>query len=197
MGVVDVRKGNWGVLTDVIYMDVGGSESGTREASIGGRQIPVSAAADVNLEIESWIWTIAGYYRAVARKGWTLDLLGGARYLDVKQSVNWNISGNVGSIPAPGRAGAATETLSNWDGILGLRGRYAFGAQKNWFIPYYLDLGTGDADFTWQGIAGMGYAFKWCEVTAVWRYLYYDLSSDKPIRDINFSGPAAGITFRW
>lgn len=197
MGIVDVRKGPWGLVTDVIYMDVGGSESGTREASIGGNQIPVGAAADVNLDIESWIWTIAGYYRALEQSGGSLDVLAGARYLDVKQSVNWNVTGNVGPIPAPGRQGAAMAELSNWDFILGLRGRLAFGAQKIWFVPYYFDLGAGDSDFTWQGIAGLGYAFKWCEVTAVWRYLYYDLPSDKPIRDMNFSGPAIGITFRW
>jgi hypothetical protein len=178
-------------------MDVSGSQNGTRSASIGGIQIPVGAAADVNLDIQSWIWTIAGYYRALEQNGGSLDLLAGARYLDVEQSVNWNVTGNVGSIPAPGRQGAATAELSNWDVIFGLKGRFAFGAQKAWFVPYYVDLGAGDSDFTWQGIAGLGYAFKWCEVTAVWRYLYYDLSSDKPIRDMNFSGPAAGITFRW
>jgi hypothetical protein len=197
MGIVDVKKGRWGVVTDIIYMDVSGSQNGTRSASIGGNQIPVGAAANVNLEIESWIWTIAGYYRALEQNGGSLDLLAGARYLDVEQSVNWNVTGNVGSIPAPGRNGAATAELSNWDVILGLKGRFAFGAQKAWFVPYYLDLGAGDSDFTWQGIAGLGYAFKWCEVTAVWRYLYYDLSSDKPIRDMDFSGPAVGVTFRW
>ncbi len=197
MGIVDVRKGRWGLLNDVIYMDVGGSETGTREASIGGIQVPVNANADVNLDIESWIWTIAGYYRALEQKGWTLDVAAGARYLDVKQSVNWNVTGNVGSIPAPGRAGAATVELSNWDFIVGLRGRFAFGSQNTWFVPYYLDLGAGDSDFTWQGIAGLGYAFKWCEVTAVWRHLYYDLPSDKPIKDMAFSGPAIGATFRW
>jgi hypothetical protein len=99
-------------------------------------------------------------------------------------------------MPVPGRAGAATAELSNWDFIFGLRGRFAFGAQKTWFVPYYVDLGTGDSDFTWQGIAGLGYAFEWCEITAVWRYLYYDLPSDTPIQEMNFSGPAAGITFQ-
>ncbi|MGD9309967.1 MAG: hypothetical protein PVG51_12540 [Desulfosarcina sp.] len=197
MGIVDVHKGRWGVLTDIIYMDVSGSQNGTRSASIGGNQIPVGAAADVNLEIESWIWTLAGYYRALEQNSGNLDLLAGARYLDVEQSVNWNVTGNIGSIPASGRVGDASAALSNWDFILGLRGRFAFGTQKTWFVPYYFDLGAGDSDFTWQGIAGLGYAFKWCEVTAVWRYLYYDLSSDKPIKDMDFSGPAAGITFRW
>jgi len=197
MGIVDVRKGRWGLLTDLIYMDVGDSETGTREASIGRRGLPVNATANVDLDIKSWIWTIAGYYRALEQNGWTLDLAAGARYLDVEQSVNWNVTGNVGPIPIPDRTGAAKAEVSNWDAIVGARGRFAFGDQKAWFVPFYVDLGAGDSDFTWQGIAGLGYAFKWCEITAVWRYLYYDLSSDKPIKDMNFSGPAIGATFRW
>jgi len=32
---------------------------------------------------------------------------------------------------------------------------------------------------------------------AAWRYLYYDMPSGKAIKDINFSGPAIGLTFRW
>ena len=71
MGIVDVRKGRWGLLTDVIYMDVGDSKTGTREASIGRRGLPVDATANVDLDIKSWIWTIAGYYRALEQNGWT------------------------------------------------------------------------------------------------------------------------------
>lgn len=197
MGIFDMRKGRWGLLTDLIYMDVGGSKTATREATIGGSQLPVDAAADVDLDLESWIWTLAGYYRALDTSGSTLDVLAGTRHLDVEQTVNWNLTGNVGEVPVPDRTGSATADLSNWDLIMGIRGRFAFGVRHAWFIPYYLDLGVGESDFTWQGIAGLGYAFKWCELTAVWRYLYYDLSSDKPIRDMNFSGPAAGLTFRW
>jgi len=111
--------------------------------------------------------------------------------------VNWNVTGNVGSIPVPDRTGAAEAGLTNWDALIGLRGRFAFGAKNAWFVPYYFDIGAGDSDLTWQGIAGLGYAFHWGEVVAAWRYLYYDLSSDEPIKDMNFSGPAIGVTFRW
>ncbi len=197
MGTFDVRKGRWGILTDAIYMDVGNSKTGVREASIGGIQVPVDATADVNLDIKSWIWTLTGYFRAVDQTGLTLDVVAGARYLDVKQKVDYDVTGNVESIPAPGRSGTAKASLSNWDAIIGVRGRFAFGAQKAWFVPYYLDVGTGDSDLTWQGIAGMGYAFRWFEVAAVWRYLYYDLPSGKAINDMSFSGPAIGMTFRW
>jgi len=197
MGTFDVRKGRWGILTDAIYMDVGDSETGTREASIGRRDLPVNATADVDLDLQSLIWTIAGYYRAVDRPGLTLDVLLGARYLDVEQKVEWDITGNVGPIAVPDRTGKVKESLSNWDALIGVRGRFAFGAKKTWFVPYYLDVGAGDSDLTWQGIAGIGYAFRWCEVAAVWRYLYYDLPSSKAIEDMSFSGPEIGVTFRW
>jgi len=197
MGTFDARKGRWGILTDVIYMDVGGSKTGTREATIGGIQLPVNATANVDIDLESWIWTLTGYYRALDQPGMTLDVVAGARYLDVEQKVNWVVTGNVGSIPLPDRTGAAEASLTNWDAVIGVRGRFAFGAQKAWFVPYYLDVGAGDSDFTWQGFAGLGYAFSWCEVVAAWRYLEYDLPSGKAIADVNFSGPGIGVTFRW
>jgi hypothetical protein len=197
MGTFDVRKGRWGILTDVIYMDVGNSQSGTREATIGRRELPVNATANVDLDLKSWIWTLTGYYRAIDQPGMTLDVVAGARYLDVEQKVNWNVTGNIGSIPVPDRTGAAEAGLTNWDALIGLRGRFAFGAKNAWFVPYYLDVGAGDSDLTWQGIAGLGYAFHWGEITAVWRYLYYDLPSDKAIKDMSFSGPGIGVKFRW
>ena len=197
MGMFDMRKGRWGILTDVIYMDVGGSESGSREATIGGRELPVNATANVDLDLKSWVWTLTGYYRALDQPGMTLDVVAGARYLDIEQKVNWVVTGNVGSIAVPDRTGAAEASLTNWDALIGLRGRFAFGAKNAWFVPYYFDVGAGDSDLTWQGIAGLGYAFHWGEVLAAWRYLDYDLSSDKPIKDMNFSGPAIGVTFRW
>jgi len=197
MGTFDVRKGRWGILTDGIYMAVGASESGTRKASIGRRGLPVNATADVDLDLKSWIWTLAGYYRAVDQNGLTLDVVGGTRYLDVEQEVEWGITGNVGSIAVPDRKGEAKASLSNWDALIGVRGRFAFGADKAWFLPYYLDVGAGESDFTWQGIAGIGYAFHWGEVVAAWRYLYYDLPSSKEIDDMNFSGPQIGVTLKW
>ena len=197
MGTFDMRKGRWGILTDLLYMDAGNSQTGFREATIGGIELPVNASANVDLDLKSWVWTLTGYYRALAQPGMTLDVVAGARYLDVEQKVNWVVTGNVGSIPVPDRTGAAEADLTNWDALIGLRGRFAFGGQKTWFVPYYIDVGGGDSDLTWQGIAGIGYAFHWGEIAAAWRYLYYDLPSDKAIKDVSFSGPAVGVTFRW
>jgi len=197
MGTFEVQKGRWGILTDLIYMDVGDSKTGLRDASIGGNPLPINAAGNVDFDMKSWIWTLTGYYRAIERSGLTLDVLAGTRYLNVEQTLNWDVFGNVDSIPIPDRTGSTTADVTFWDALIGVKGRFAFGARNAWFVPYYFDIGTGESDFTFQGIAGLGYAFHWCEVAAVWRFLYYDLPSSKAIDDIYFSGPAVGITFRW
>ena len=55
----------------------------------------------------------------------------------------------------------------------------------------------GDSDFTWQGSAGIGYAFNWGEVIAAWRYLDYNFKSGQKIESVNLSGPLVGVAFRW
>ncbi len=197
MGTFEARRGRWGIWTDAVYMNVADSKTGTREGTIGGTPIPIGASADLDLDLKSWVWTLAGYYRVIEQPGRTLDTLVGLRYLDVDQKINWDITGNIGSIPIPGRSGKARADLDNWDAIIGIRGRFAFGANHAWFVPYYLDVGTGDSDLTWQGVAGFGYAFRWGEVIAAWRYMEYDLPEDKAIADMNFNGPALGIAFSW
>ena len=196
-GGFDARKGQWGVVTDLIYMSVGNSKRNTQEGTIGGSQIPVDASARVELDMKSWIWTTAGYYRVVEQSNASFDVLAGLRYIDVEQTLDWSFSGNVGDIPLPGREGQGEATLSNWDFVVGLRGRFNFGSNGSWYVPYYLDVGTGDSDFTWQAAAGLGYAFNWGEITGVWRFLDYELDSDAAVADMSFNGPAIGATFRW
>jgi len=73
----------------------------------------------------------------------------------------------------------------------------SFGANRQWYVPYYLDVGAGESDLTWQGMAGLGYSFDSIDVTGVWRYLDYDLGDSRPIKSIDFNGPAVGVTFRF
>lgn len=197
MGTLEARKGRWGVFTDLIYMDVGGSQTGKRNLTIGGQELPVDVVADVGLDLKSLIWTAAGSFRMVDKSAFTMDVLAGARYLDIEQKLNWTLTGNIGSIPIPDRSGNAAVTASNLDAIVGLRGRFAFGAKKSLYVPYALDVGAGDSDLTWQGVVGVGYSFGWWELAAVYRYLYYDLGPNSAINDISFGGPGVGVLFKW
>ena len=44
---------------------------------------------------------------------------------------------------------------------------------------------------------GVGYAFHWGEVVALWRYLDYNFKSGKSLDDLNFNGPMFGAAFHW
>lgn len=197
MGTFEARKGRWGAFTDILYMDLGDSRSGTRDLTIGRNELPAGASANVNFDLKGLVWTLAGSYRAIGDPAATLDVFAGARLVDVEQKLDWEVSGNIGSVPLPGRAGNLNVSRSNWDGIVGMKGRVAFGPDSRWFVPYYVDVGTGDSDLTWQAMAGIGYSFQWGDVLAAWRYLDYDLKSGSPIEDMNFSGPAVAVVLRW
>jgi hypothetical protein len=197
MGTFEAQKGRWGAFTDVIYLDVGGSKSGTRDLTVGNVTLPAGVTADAQLDIKAWVWTLAGTYRVASDPGFTMDVLAGARLFDVEEKLGWQFSANLGGIAPPPRIGNSEIKQDYWDGIVGVKGRLAFGANREWFVPYYVDVGTGDSELTWQGVAGIGYAFRWGEVFAAWRYLDYKFKSGSKIEDVNFSGPAIGVAFRW
>lgn len=196
-GSFDARKGRWGMIADVIYLDLGKSDQETREGTIGGSRIPADVTAKLGFDMKSWITTAAGYYRFVDDSNKSFDLVFGLRYADVSQKLKWNLSGNIGNLPVQGPVGSAKISASYWDAIIGMRGHLGFGQSGNWYIPYYADIGTGDSDLTWQAAAGLGYRFNWGEIAGVWRYMDYDLPSGKAMGDMDFSGPAVGAVFRW
>jgi len=197
MGSIEAQKGRWGAFTDILYLDVGGSKSDTRDLTIGGVELPAGVTANASLDIKGTVWTLAGSYRVLATPEATFDVFAGARLLSIKQRLGWAFSGNVGPVAGPGREGDSEVKLDNWDGIVGVKGRLGFGARHEWFVPYYVDVGTGDSDLTWQAIAGIGYAFSWGEVIAAWRYLDYDFKSGRKIESVNLNGPAIGVAFHW
>ncbi len=197
MGMGEVSKGRWGVYTDVIYMDLGASKSGTREFGIGGQPIPADVTANLDSTLKGWVWTLAGRYRMAQHSQGNLDLLAGARLLDIEQTLGYQFNGDIGALPLPGRQGSVDVKLGNWDAIVGAKGRLLFGSDREWFIPYYVDVGTGQSRFTWQGIAGIGYSFKWGDLIAAWRYLDYNMKSDRKVDSLDFNGPALGVAFRW
>ena len=133
----------------------------------------------------------------VSDPAWKVDLLAGARYFGVKPTLNWSIYGDLGTIPTAGRAGSKEIDETVWDGIVGVKGAYAFGADRRWSVPFYFDIGTGQSDLTWQAAAGIAYSYSWGDLIAMWRYVDYNFKSDKNLQDMNFNGPMFGATFRW
>ena len=196
-GSFEIQKGRWGAFTDVVYLNVGESKSQTRNLEIGGVPLPAAVTADVDFNLKSLFWTLAGSYRVVASPETTLNVFAGARLATLEQTLDWEFTGNFGPVVPPPLTGSREASPDQWDAIVGARGQFRLGAERKWVVPFHLDVGTGDSDVTWQAVLGLGYAFGWGDVGLVWRYLEYDLPSDGAIEDLNFSGPAIGAKFRW
>jgi hypothetical protein len=197
MGSLAAQKGPWGLFTDIVYVDVGASKSGTHDLSIGGIPLPIGISADATLNVKSTLWTLGGSYRFVATPETTFDVLAGARGLYMKQDLSWQFSADVGPFVGPGRQGSKEVSETKWDAIIGAKGRFALGDAHEWFVPYYIDVGTGQTHLTWQGIAGLGYAFSWGDLIAVWRYIDYRFKSGDTFGSLSMNGPAIGAAFRW
>jgi hypothetical protein len=50
---------------------------------------------------------------------------------------------------------------------------------------------------TWEGATGVGYAFSWGEVSAMYRYMDWNAQSGKPLENLNMGGAQVAVTFRW
>ncbi len=134
----------------------------------------------ITVNLKSKIVNIAGGYNLYQEKS-RLDLIFGARNLDLDLSIT------------PGPISPSGNIL---DGIVGVKGQLVLS--KRWYLPYYVDIGTGDSDLSWQAIAGASFqAAKWVDLALVYRHLEWDLGNDKLVADLNISGPAFGAIFRF
>jgi hypothetical protein len=195
MGSLEYRAGNWGGLVDWVYADLGADKAGTRNFAINGQPLAAGINANLGLDIKSNILTLAGTYALVNSPDVNVDLLFGARMLDMDQTLNWAFNGTGPAGIA--RSGTAEVSETNWDGIVGVRGRLRFGDERRWFVPFEADVGTGDSNLTWQAILGLGYSFSWGDVGVAWRYLDYDFDDGKPVESLTFNGIAIGVSFRF
>jgi len=177
-GSFEARYGRWGIYSDFVYVDLRGHD-------FLDDLIDQETPSRLKLDFKAWIWTTAGEYRVVSDRAWSLDLLAGTRWTRFKPT----ISG------APG--GDTKVDKANWDGIIGVKGRYTFGDDRGWYLPYYLDVGTGDTQMTYQITGGVGYSYDWGSVFATWRYLAYNFKSGGMLDDVSLSGPMVGVEFQW
>jgi len=197
MGSFAAQKGNWGFFTDLIYLNVGDSISNSRSIAAGGVPLPPGITADASLDIKGWVWTLAGNYRAISTPKATVDVFAGARLLDAKGELDYAFSAEFGPFVGPARAGSAEAERHSWDGIVGTKGRVNFGPGGTWFVPYYLYVGAGNSDLTYQASVGIGYSASWGDVFATWRYLRYEFSGNRNIEELDFNGPAVGVAFHF
>ena len=200
----EARKGRWSIFGDLIYVDFGKQDSQVRSVDFNPGPGPVNVTTSqlnsgTQSALDATVFTLAGGYNMVRDPTTTLDLIAGIRYANVKASTDWNLTAVVTG-PAGAAAFARTGTVERsddlFDGIIGARGRLGFG-NSPWFVPYYIDVGAGSSDLTWQGAVGVGYGFRWGDIVFSYKYLYYDVGDDKFIQELKLGGFAIGANFRF
>jgi hypothetical protein len=195
MGAFDVHRGPWGLFVDVLYLDIGRDNTNIHDFTIGSAGIPATTTSDVSMDMKSWIVNAVGEYRVLGQGGGsTLDVVAGARYLSVNERLQWNFTGSIGSLPEAARSGDVGISNSIVDAIVGVKGQVQ--GDGGWRMPYYIDVGTGGAQFTWQGATGLAYQFHWGEVGLLYRYVDFRIGSST-LKDLTIAGPLVSATFRW
>lgn len=187
MGIVGVQKDKWSVTVDLIYMSVDAANSGTVTIPIGPG---LARSANSQLDLKGWVVTPSLGYQLFDANWGTLHGLIGARYLWLKSSLDVTLDTLVGA-----RTRQVSDEDGVWDAIFGIKGH--MNLLKNFYLPYYLDVGTGQTDLTWQGFGGLGYRFRVLDVVAGWRYLRWNFKSQTVFQNLAFNGPVVGATFRF
>lgn len=175
MGNIAAQKGKWGFQADLIYLAVGNKPNVDL-----GEGLTLS-----NVKVKAWIVTPTVTYRVMESDKLSLDLMAGARYLDMKADLT------VSPYPEASSSGGA------WDGIIGVKARVDLS--EKWFMPFQFDVGTGETDLTWQAFAGVGYQYDNFDVIAGYRHLDWEFDDNNKgadtFNDLTISGPIVGVKY--
>lgn len=201
------RKNRWVIATDFIYLHMASDKGAVRSVDLNPGSGPVNVAtsslsAGADVDLKGKVWTLGGGYTVVQTPKVNIDMLAGFRYLGLETTTDWNLTTTVtgttsGRTATFARTGSVSQKEDIWSALVASQGRFVL-ADGPWFANYYLDVGTGSSAFTWQGVAGLGYAFKWGDVVLDYRYLYYSQDGDnKLIDNLSFAGLGLGVNFRF
>ena len=196
MGAISVRMGNWGLISDYIYLDLSDEQAGSASLNPGRLGASLDVGYSTKLQVTGYTWNLAGFYSLVDEAAYNLDIVGGLRYLDLEEELI--LQGAVGDPPSTGHGEKVNLKVKDGllDGVVGLHGNAQVGGSR-WYVPYYLDIGTGDSDYTWQALSGIGYAFQSLDFSLTYRHLEWHVGSNRNLQSLSFSGPLLGVGFRW
>jgi hypothetical protein len=202
MVAADARYDRFSVVTDFLYMNLGGTAAQIKSVNFPGMpSIPISGEVQksASLDLNAKIGTLAGGY-TLARGDWgNFDVIAGFRYLGIPVSIDYSLAltltGPRGNGATFGGNGSVSGSTTLWNGIGGFRGSVRI-RDTGFFIPYYFDIGAGGSQLTWQIASGLGYRTSWADLSLTYRYLTFEQDSGV-LRRLSAYGPMIMASFKF
>jgi hypothetical protein len=201
MVAADAQYGRFSMLTDFMFMDLGGTPVQFKSVNFPGEApIPISGTVQTSqgLNMNSMVWTLAGGYTVVQGAWGNFDAIAGFRYLGINTRINYSLglalTGPGGNGETFGGIGSVSGYGHIWNAIGGFRGRIRVG-DAGLFIPYYFDIGTGGSNLTWQISSGLGYHTKLTDVSLIYRYLSFEQGDSVVVQRLWIQGPMLMVNF--
>jgi len=191
---VTVQKGDWGLWTDLVYLNLSASPSHTRQIGLpgGSNTLPVTLALEGGMRMA--MWTLAPTYTVMNNDIGTLDVMAGLRYSSARVSLSYELTAPPTRLM---RGGGFWPTTDSTDGLIGVKGTLRLSSDGKWFLPYEADVGDGNKNWQWNAFLGAGYRFHWGDVSLAVRNLTYYRTGDVSIDKVRMTGALLGATFRW
>lgn len=169
MASVEVSNGEWGVITDLVFIDLGSDEN--------------TPIGNVSTDVKQWIVTAAPYYRVVSTDEGYVDIGAGARFMDLELEIS-----------VPNDKGALSR---DWFDPL-VMARTRVGLAEKIALTLHGDIGGFgvESDFAWLLSATVDYVVSET-VSLAGGYRYYDVDYEKDdlLYDTATHGLVLGV--RW
>ena len=190
----DVWAGQWGFFGDFAWVKFDNEDGHLR--TFDGANL--DAGLKTSWDLKGGVVTLAGLYNLGHGGGSYTDVVFGGRYLWIKGNVHWDFTATGGGgIVGLADSGKLSRDANSGDAIIGLRGNWAFGPGGGWYIPYYIDVGTGSSKWTTSANLGVGYLYDWGNIAFVWRDLRYKQDNDEFLRKFDLDGPSFSIGWQF
>jgi opacity protein-like surface antigen len=177
----EYRNGRWGILADLTYVAV----SIDRDRDLVRRAPGFTSAS---LTSTTFTATATGFYRFYDSEAFIADLVAGGRVWSISADVDLHVAGIL--------AVSGGSTHSWVDPVAGIRVRAALG--NGFGLSAYGDIGAGSSRLTWELRGTIDYAFNanW-SASVGYRHLAVDYRRGGFVYDTSFSGPIAGVSYRF
>ena len=181
-GDVEMRKQDWSLGLDMIYLNLGVDET------ISGEIIGRPGNLDAAIDLRGVIGTLTAGHTIARSDRTRFDIIGGTRYLYIRNQIELDFD-------ATPMEKKVTFGWTAWDFQLGFEGKTLINDQ--WYFDYYGDAGSGGSKLTWQAKLGMGYEFNKWTATFGYRHMSYRFYNSGDLKSLRVTGPYLGAKWYW